>query len=333
MEAKDLLIADLQQFGESLWRNEEVGEKRFEFFVTLTTAVGAGLVALATSDRKVSAEDLRTIATVALGALLVLGLLSYLRVLHRNSVTDEYQRTLRYVRERYKQECPGLVEYRVPLRTRSWRARWLRAGYAETLAVLDGMLLAALLAAGPGLGRAGSAISGLALTTGLWAFASVRKKGDGKERRPPCYFRAGVGAVIRNDRGHVLAFERSGARGAWQLPQGGLEEGEGPEAAISREIWEETGLRAKDMVLVARTGEPLVYELPPDLRNTKVGMGQVQHWFLYEFRGEEKAIDLKGGGEFQAWSWQPFDRLLADVVSFRKPVYERLRAEFGLSRP
>jgi hypothetical protein len=45
MEAKDLLIADLQQFGESLWRNEEVGEKRFEFFVA-DDAVGAGLVAL-----------------------------------------------------------------------------------------------------------------------------------------------------------------------------------------------------------------------------------------------------------------------------------------------
>src|SRR2546422_10675640 len=111
--AKDLLIADLQHFGESRWRNEEVGEKRFEFLVTLVTAVTAGLVVLAGAGDKVFQTlntTLRELAGQASLALLIFGLLTYFRMLHRDWVTTEFNDTTDYIRrlymELYKDTCP-----------------------------------------------------------------------------------------------------------------------------------------------------------------------------------------------------------------------------------
>lgn len=64
------------------------------------------------------------------------------------------------------------------------------------------------------------------------------------------YFRAGVGAVIIGSDGRVLAFERADTPGAWQLPQGGLEDGEDPLTAVLREIEEEVGLRRERLELI-----------------------------------------------------------------------------------
>ena len=84
MEPKDLLIADLEHFGESLWRNEEVGEKRFNFFVTLVTAVAVGLVALYTTDKHSKIiSHLPNIAGVACSGLLAVGLMTFPSMLHR----------------------------------------------------------------------------------------------------------------------------------------------------------------------------------------------------------------------------------------------------------
>ncbi len=119
---KDLLIADLQHFGESRWRNEEVGEKRFEFFVTLVTAVSAGLVALASTDGKIFQilnTTLPELAGQASLALLIFGLLTYFRMLHRDWVTTEFNDTTDRIRnlyiELYKDACPALENYVVPL--------------------------------------------------------------------------------------------------------------------------------------------------------------------------------------------------------------------------
>jgi putative (di)nucleoside polyphosphate hydrolase len=143
------------------------------------------------------------------------------------------------------------------------------------------------------------------------------------------YFRAGVGAVIIDDAGLVLAFERADVPGSWQLPQGGLLRGEEPTAAVTREIEEETGIAASDLDLLARYHEPLVYELPPELRRPKTGRGQVQYWFAFRHRGAQPGLALPEEGEFRNWRWVPFDYLLDRVVAFRKPLYERLRSGFA----
>lgn len=146
---------------------------------------------------------------------------------------------------------------------------------------------------------------------------------------PKAYFRAGVGAMLLNRDGLVLAFERSDVVGAWQLPQGGLEASEEPVRAAYREIEEETGIRASDAELIDAYPEPLVYELPSTTRSQKTGRGQVQYWFLFRFTGLEENIDLKIGGEFRKWKWCDFQDLLNRVADFRKPVYQKLADHFA----
>jgi putative (di)nucleoside polyphosphate hydrolase len=145
---------------------------------------------------------------------------------------------------------------------------------------------------------------------------------------PAQYFRAGVGAVIVNASGLVLALERADIHGAWQLPQGGIEASEEPAQAVFREVAEETGILQKDLELLHVFPEPLVYELPVSARSEKTGRGQVQYWFLFRFRGSENAIDVTGSGEFRTWKWMPFNQLFNSVADFRKPVYQRLAEEF-----
>jgi putative (di)nucleoside polyphosphate hydrolase len=147
---------------------------------------------------------------------------------------------------------------------------------------------------------------------------------------PESYFRAGVGAVLLNREGLVLALERSDVLGAWQMPQGGLGASEEPGRAAYREVEEETGIRASDMQLIDACQEPLVYELPSAMRSRKTGRGQVQYWFLFRFTGLEENIDLKIGGEFRKWKWCSFQDLLDGVAGFRKPVYQKLADRFAL---
>jgi len=145
---------------------------------------------------------------------------------------------------------------------------------------------------------------------------------------PAQYFRAGVGAVIVDDRGLVLAMERADITGAWQLPQGGLESAEEPLRAAFREVAEETGISESDLEFVNSYPEPLVYELPPSARIEKTGRGQVQYWFLFRFHGNNSEIDIKSGGEFRAWKWMLFHSLLHSVADFRKPIYRKLADQF-----
>lgn len=154
--------------------------------------------------------------------------------------------------------------------------------------------------------------------------------------RPKRYFRAGVGAVVLDADGRVLMFERSDIPGAWQFPQGGLEDDEEPAAAAWRELHEETGLTGRDLELLAAYPEPLVYELPPSARRTKTGMGQVQYWFFFRLRDKPLAVALPADGEFRQAAWMDFDEAVAQAVRFRQRIYERLRdfaRALGHTRP
>lgn len=147
---------------------------------------------------------------------------------------------------------------------------------------------------------------------------------------PDNVFRANVGAVIINDSGKVLAFERSDIKGTFQFPQGGLEEGEDPLDAVYREVEEETGIDRSKLRYAAEHPEWLAYELSKDKRTKKHGRGQVQKWFLFEFAGTERNIDVSGPGnrEFCSWKWTTLDELIQTVPPFRKPIYTRLREGF-----
>jgi putative (di)nucleoside polyphosphate hydrolase len=142
-------------------------------------------------------------------------------------------------------------------------------------------------------------------------------------------FRAGVGVVVIDLRGNVLALERTDTAGQWQLPQGGLDRGEEPLAAAKRELWEETGLREEEVRLLAEHPEWLVYELPA--YSAKHGRGQAQKWFLFQLTTTDARIDLETtkSKEFQRWKWTTLRQLRDETVEFRKGVYDKLVEHFA----
>lgn len=143
-------------------------------------------------------------------------------------------------------------------------------------------------------------------------------------------FRAGVVIVVRHPDGRqVLAFERSDAAGSWQLPQGGLDEGETPIEAAWRELHEETGL--DDTQVIARAEYPhwVAYEWPDELKkHGEVGvrrLGQVQRWFLFDARSAE-IEPTPDGSEFVAWRWVDPDWLIDHVIEWRRGAYRTVLA-------
>jgi putative (di)nucleoside polyphosphate hydrolase len=140
-------------------------------------------------------------------------------------------------------------------------------------------------------------------------------------------FRAGVGAVILDRRGRVLAFERHSIPGSWQLPQGGIDDDESSAEALWREVLEETGLARTDLEVLAEVPEWLGYELPVEARSKRTGFGQVHKWWILRSSADDPPVRLDpGDGEFRAWQWMDMTDLTEQVVDFRRPVYRRLSA-------
>ena len=147
---------------------------------------------------------------------------------------------------------------------------------------------------------------------------------DNKNDKLSQTFRANVGAVILNADGLVLALERKKIPGAWQFPQGGLDEGEEPLGAIKREILEETGIQEARLELLSSIPNWLAYEYPEEVRRQKGWRGQVQKWFLFRFKGLDQEITLGDQKEFKAWKWITMHELFPKVVPFKQPVYQEL---------
>jgi len=144
------------------------------------------------------------------------------------------------------------------------------------------------------------------------------------------YFRAGVGAVVRDGDGSILVLRRKGVRhGAWQLPQGGIDAGETPLEAVRRELREETGLGPRDVRLERAVPGWLAYALPPRYRSEKAGWGQVQRWYLFALRGPRARV-VPDGVELVEAEWVGARALLARAAPFRKELYRRLVEEMGL---
>ena len=137
--------------------------------------------------------------------------------------------------------------------------------------------------------------------------------------------------MLLNGAGKVFVAQRIDTPGAWQMPQGGIDEGESPERAALRELAEEIG--TAKAVIVAETGGWLRYDLPQELCGTLWGgryRGQMQKWFAARFTGRDGDIDLATAHpEFDAWKWVEAREITRLIVPFKRPLYEAVLQEFA----
>jgi len=153
-------------------------------------------------------------------------------------------------------------------------------------------------------------------------------------------YRPCVGIVVFNRDGLVFVGRRIDGpehvdlTHAWQMPQGGIDAGEEPWPAALRELHEETNIRSVERI--GDIAEWLNYDIPDDLIGQAWNgryRGQTQKWFAVRFTGTESEIDIAHPGgahepEFSAWRWEPLQNVPELVVPFKRPVYERVAAEF-----
>ena len=145
--------------------------------------------------------------------------------------------------------------------------------------------------------------------------------------------RLGVGAVVLNKKNQVFVGKRNDNPGNnWQMPQGGIDEGEDFISAMKRELMEETSI--KNIKILKELEHLYQYDLPKNL----VGIiwkgkfrGQKQKWFITRFLGKDTEINLKTKHpEFIEWKWIEPEKLPEVIVYFKKKIYLSLVKEIKL---
>ncbi len=140
--------------------------------------------------------------------------------------------------------------------------------------------------------------------------------------------RNGVGIVVINDQNKVFVGRRiDNSKNFWQMPQGGVDDGEDFLTAAYRELEEETSI--KNVRLIGELDGYLTYELPKNL----IGIiwkgkfkGQKQKWFLMEFLGKDQDINIKTKKpEFFEWKWIDLEKITDVVVNFKLNVYREVK--------
>ncbi len=140
-------------------------------------------------------------------------------------------------------------------------------------------------------------------------------------------YRPCEGLALFNHEGKVFVGERIDTPDAWQMPQGGVDEGEDILAAAYRELMEEVGTDKADVIEISQT--KLRYDLPPELQRklwNGIYRGQEQTWVALRFTGEDKDINLNAHdpAEFKAWKWVALDQVADMIVPFKRDLYGQI---------
>ncbi len=151
-------------------------------------------------------------------------------------------------------------------------------------------------------------------------------------------YRPCVGIMLVNSTNHVFIGRRVQEAGpehvsdqhAWQMPQGGIDEGEEPLQAALRELREETNVTS--VHLIAEVSDWLSYDLPQDVAQQAWKgryRGQTQKWFAFRFEGDDHEIDILNPAgaahpEFDAWRWEKPENLAGLVIPFKRSIYEEV---------
>ena len=145
--------------------------------------------------------------------------------------------------------------------------------------------------------------------------------------------RIGVGIILLNSKNQVFVGKRKdNPVDKWQMPQGGVDDGEDFLTAMRRELCEETSI--KNIKIIKEINHTYEYELPKNL----IGIiwkgkfrGQKQKWFITKFLGNDNEVDLNTKyQEFIEWKWIDADMLPDVIVEFKKKLYQDLLKEIKL---
>jgi putative (di)nucleoside polyphosphate hydrolase len=153
----------------------------------------------------------------------------------------------------------------------------------------------------------------------------------------PYYFekgwRIGVGICLLNKNKHIFLGERIDNKGAWQMPQGGVNitNNENLLTAAKRELFEETGV--KNIKLLKESKVWYYYQLPDYLKKKLWSgkfKGQKQKWFAFSLTGKEDEINLNANNkpEFTNWKWVKPENTEKEIVSFKQDIYRKILLEF-----
>ena len=148
-------------------------------------------------------------------------------------------------------------------------------------------------------------------------------------------WRLGVGITLINQENKIFMGERIDNKGAWQMPQGGVNitKNESLDSAAKRELYEETGV--KNARIINKSEGWHYYYLPKNLQTRLWGgkfLGQKQKWFLFSFDGTDEEINLLHDKkpEFNNWQWVSPKNVLNNIVNFKKEIYQEVLKEFKL---
>ncbi|MCH9809267.1 MAG: RNA pyrophosphohydrolase [Alphaproteobacteria bacterium] len=165
-----------------------------------------------------------------------------------------------------------------------------------------------------------------------------------KKRADELGYRPCVGIMVLNQRNQVWIGRRTGSKTLkdpgqqglwWQMPQGGIDEGEDPAQAAFRELFEETGIERGSVSIIGETNDWLRYDLPDQLVGKKWGgkyRGQRQKWFAMRFTGLDAEVNINPlpphEVEFDDWRWADHGEVLDCIVPFKREVYVAVLEEF-----
>lgn len=152
--------------------------------------------------------------------------------------------------------------------------------------------------------------------------------------KPDHLYRCGVGIVLINSQKKIFVGKRIDNKSdAWQMPQGGIDVGEEEDLALFREVEEETGIKANQIEILAKSDKYFYYNLPYRLQKKFWGgkyLGQKQRWYLGQFIGDDNEININTDDpEFSKWKWISREEICDRIVDFKKDMYQEIFTEFN----
>ena len=145
-------------------------------------------------------------------------------------------------------------------------------------------------------------------------------------------YRPNVGMLILSVYNLIWVGERSDMPGAWQMPQGGMEQGESVSQAFYREVSEEVGLLPSKLEILRVSDQPMRYEFPLHVMRRQPDnkyCGQEQNWVAARLTGRDSDINIHTEEpEFRNWRWVTEEQLLDLIVPFKRETYLKVLREF-----